>query len=69
MLKHDRFAVMFFGWTRVDTFFEAWKGAGFQPVAHLVFRKGYSSLPDRSLGDVLEMSYSGNKLTPRRSQS
>jgi DNA methylase/Beta-lactamase len=43
VLKQDRLAVMFYGWTKVDAFFEAWKGAGFQPVGHIVFRKAYSS--------------------------
>jgi DNA modification methylase len=43
VLKQDRVAVMFYGWTKVDAFFDAWKAAGFQPVGHLVFRKTYSS--------------------------
>jgi hypothetical protein len=43
VLKQDRVAVMFYGWTKIDTFFEAWRGAGFQPVGHVVFRKSYSS--------------------------
>ncbi len=43
VLKQDRVAVMFYGWTKVDAFFEAWRGAGFKPVGHIVFRKGYSS--------------------------
>jgi DNA modification methylase len=43
VLKHDRVAIMFYGWTRVDAFFEAWRNAGFQPVGHIVFRKTYSS--------------------------
>jgi len=43
VLKQDRVAVMFYGWTKVDAFFEAWRGAGFQPVGHIVFRKSYSS--------------------------
>jgi DNA modification methylase len=43
VLKMNRVAVMFYGWTRVDTFFAAWKDAGFQPVGHIVFRKTYSS--------------------------
>jgi DNA modification methylase len=34
---------MFYGWTRVDEFFAAWRAAGFQPVGHLVFQKTYSS--------------------------
>ncbi len=43
LLKQDRVAVMFYGWTKVDAFFQAWRDAGFQPVGHLVFRKSYSS--------------------------
>jgi DNA modification methylase len=43
VLKQDRVAVVFYGWTRVDAFFEAWREAGFRPVGHLVFRKTYSS--------------------------
>jgi site-specific DNA-methyltransferase (adenine-specific) len=43
VLKQDRVAIMFYGWTKVDVFFEAWKEAGFQPVGHLVFQKTYSS--------------------------
>jgi DNA modification methylase len=43
VLKQDRVAVMFYGWTKVDIFFEAWRSAGFQPVGHIVFRKSYSS--------------------------
>jgi site-specific DNA-methyltransferase (adenine-specific) len=43
VLKQDRVAVMFYEWTKVDAFFDAWRSAGFQPVGHLVFRKTYSS--------------------------
>jgi adenine-specific DNA-methyltransferase len=43
VLKQDRVAVMFYGWTKIDAFFEAWCSAGFQPVGHIVFRKRYSS--------------------------
>lgn len=43
VLKQDRVAVMFYGWTKIHRFFEAWLGAGFQPVGHIVFRKSYSS--------------------------
>ena len=43
VLKQDRVAIMFYGWTKVDAFFDAWKDAGFRPVGHLVFRKTYSS--------------------------
>jgi site-specific DNA-methyltransferase (adenine-specific) len=43
VLKQDRVAIMFYGWTKINKFFEAWLGAGFQPVGHIVFRKSYSS--------------------------
>jgi site-specific DNA-methyltransferase (adenine-specific) len=43
VLKPNRMAVMFYGWTKVDEFFAAWKNTGFQPVGHIVFRKAYSS--------------------------
>jgi DNA modification methylase len=43
VLKQDPVAVMFCGWTKIDRFFDAWLGAGFQPVGHIVFRKSYSS--------------------------
>jgi DNA modification methylase len=32
VLKQNRLAVMFYGWTKVDAFFDAWRAAGFQPV-------------------------------------
>jgi len=43
VLKMNRVAIMFYGWTKVDEFFAAWKHAGFQPVGHIVFRKTYTS--------------------------
>jgi adenine-specific DNA-methyltransferase len=43
VLKQDRFMVSFYGWTRVDKFFDAWRSAGFRIVGHLVFRKQYTS--------------------------
>jgi len=43
VLKQDRVAIMFYSWTKVDTFFAAWKSAGFHPVGHIVFRKTYAS--------------------------
>jgi len=42
-LKPDSFCVSFYGWNRVDAFFQAWKGAGFTPVGHLVWCKDYAS--------------------------
>jgi DNA modification methylase len=32
VLKQDRVAIMFYGWTKVDAFFGAWKEAGLQPL-------------------------------------
>lgn len=43
LLKQNRLMLCFYGWTKVDEFFSAWKDAGFQPVGHIVFRKAYSS--------------------------
>ncbi|MBT9332007.1 DNA methyltransferase [Paracidobacterium acidisoli] len=42
-LKQNRLMLCFYGWTKVDEFFAAWKAAGLQPVGHIVFRKQYSS--------------------------
>jgi DNA modification methylase len=43
VLKPNTFCVSFYGWNSVATFFEAWKRAGFTPVGHIVWHKGYSS--------------------------
>nr|WP_246279230.1 DNA methyltransferase [Paraburkholderia ultramafica] len=43
VLKPDTFCVSFYGWSKVDAFFEAWTDAGFKPVGHLVWQKGYAS--------------------------
>jgi DNA modification methylase len=43
VLKQDRVAVMFYGWTKIDAFFEAWRSAGFQPVGHIVFKNSSKS--------------------------
>lgn len=43
VLKPDSFCVCFYGWTRVDEFFGAWRQAGFRPVGHIVWQKDYSS--------------------------
>lgn len=43
VLKQDRVAIMFYGWTKVDAFFAAWRSAGFRPIGHIVFRKTYAS--------------------------
>jgi DNA modification methylase len=43
VLKPDRFCVSFYGWSKVDVFFDAWRQAGFRPIGHLVFIKRYDS--------------------------
>lgn len=43
LLKPDTFCISFYGWNKVDAFFGAWRGAGFHPVGHLVWHKGYAS--------------------------
>lgn len=43
VLKNDALCVSFYGWSRVDTFFAAWRSAGFRPVGHIVFAKKYAS--------------------------
>ena len=43
VLKHDSFAISFYGWPKVDLFFSAWKSAGFRIGGHIVFRKRYAS--------------------------
>lgn len=43
VLRPNRVCVSFYGWSRVDRFFAAWRAAGFWPVGHLVFVKPYTS--------------------------
>jgi DNA modification methylase len=43
LLKPGTLALSFYGWNRVDLFFDAWKAAGFDVVGHLVFTKRYAS--------------------------
>jgi site-specific DNA-methyltransferase (adenine-specific) len=42
-LKPNTYCVSFYGWHRIDAFFRAWTEAGFRPVGHLVWHKGYAS--------------------------
>jgi site-specific DNA-methyltransferase (adenine-specific) len=56
VLKQDRVAILFYGWTKIDVFFEAWRSAGFQPVGHIVFRKSYAS-KSRSLRNQHEQAF------------
>jgi DNA modification methylase len=43
VLKPGSYCVSFYGWNRVDRFFDAWTSAGFRVVGHLVFPKRYAS--------------------------
>jgi DNA modification methylase len=43
VLKSAAFCVSFYGWNKADLFIDAWRGAGFRIVGHLVFRKRYPS--------------------------
>jgi site-specific DNA-methyltransferase (adenine-specific) len=43
VLKPGGFCVSFYGWSQADKFLAAWRGAGFRPVGHVVFRKRYAS--------------------------
>ena len=43
LLKPDSFCVSFYGWNKVDLFFEAWRSAGFRPEGHIVWQKDYAS--------------------------
>lgn len=43
VLKDNSFCVSFYGWTKIDLFFAAWKKAGLRPVGHVVFAKQYAS--------------------------
>ncbi len=42
-LRDDAFCISFYGWSRVDRFFSAWRAAGFRAVGHIVFAKRYQS--------------------------
>ncbi|QKM57685.1 DNA methyltransferase [Burkholderia glumae] len=43
VLKRDTVCVSFYGWNKVDRFFQAWKRAGFRVCGHLIFTKTYGS--------------------------
>jgi DNA modification methylase len=43
VLKPNTFCISFYGWNRVDALFRVWRRAGFRPVGHLVWHKGYAS--------------------------
>lgn len=43
VLKADSLCVSFYGWSKTDLFYEAWKAAGFRIVGHITFPKRYAS--------------------------
>jgi len=43
VLAPDSTCVSFYGWGKIDLFFRAWVDAGFRPIGHLVWHKGYAS--------------------------
>ena len=43
LLKPNAFAITFYGYTKTDLFFAAWRKAGFRIGGHIVFRKKYPS--------------------------
>ncbi len=68
VLKDGGFYVSFYGWNKIDLFFEAWKEAGFRVVGHIVFRKGYAS-SERFLRYEHEQAYllaKGEPVLPAR---
>jgi len=43
VLKPDSYCVSFYGWSKIDRFFAAWREIGFYPVGHFVWVKQYAS--------------------------
>lgn len=43
VLRHNSFAVSFYGWPNADRFIQAFRKAGFRIAGHLVFPKHYTS--------------------------
>jgi adenine-specific DNA-methyltransferase len=43
VLKRDALCISFYGWTKTDEFFDAWRSVGFRIVGHIVFAKPYAS--------------------------
>ena len=83
VLKNDSLCVSFYGWSKTDAFFDAWKSAEFRVVGHITFPKRHTSTTrlmryqhenayllakgnpapsEHLIGDVIEFTYSGNKV-------
>jgi site-specific DNA-methyltransferase (adenine-specific) len=43
VLRAGSFCISFYGWSKADSYFAAWRTAGFRPVGHLVWVKSYAS--------------------------
>lgn len=43
VLKPNSLCVSFYGWSKTDLFYAAWKDAGFRVVGHITFPKRYAS--------------------------
>lgn len=43
VLKANSLCVSFYGWSKTDQFYAAWKAAGFRVVGHITFPKRYTS--------------------------
>jgi DNA modification methylase len=43
VMRPDTYCISFYGWGAVGAFFDAWLRAGFRPVGHIVWHKGYAS--------------------------
>ncbi|MGR9587123.1 DNA methyltransferase [Pandoraea sputorum] len=43
VMRPNTVCVSFYGWNKVDVFFDAWKSAGLRVVGHIVFSKNYAS--------------------------
>lgn len=43
VLKPNSYCISFYGWGRIAEFAKAWEAAGFRPVGHIVWPKGYIS--------------------------
>lgn len=43
ILTPNSFCLSFYGWNKVDRFMDAWRSAGFFPVAHFAWSKPYNS--------------------------
>jgi adenine-specific DNA-methyltransferase len=68
VLKQHRFLLCFYSWNRVDTFFAAWKAAGFRAVGHQVWVKRYAS-NERYVGYSHESAYLLAKGNPQPPQT